>query len=428
MGAYTAYTREQRQVMYHRCLAQFEQLAPHVTYNLTRGIPSQDMLDLSLPLLDVLNSTSDYLSPGLPGEPPIDSRNYGTLAGLPPARQFMADILAVPMASVMVGGNASLSLMHGVLSLAYAKGLVHSDTPWSQLPQVKLLAPVPGYDRHFAMGEWYGASLIPVAMTPTGPDMDQVESLVQDPAVRGMFCVPKYSNPTGVTYSPETVRRLAWLTPAAPDFCLWYDNAYELHDFAVGDQLLPIYPELVAAGRTNQVVQFTSLSKVTFAGGGMSALSTGAEQLQHVLDYYATQIISFDKLNQLRHVRFLPNRTHLTQHMKQVMALVYPKFQLCEQLFRHHLTPTGTQWSCPRGGYFISVNTLPGLATRVYSLATQAGLVLLPPGNAFPKGHDPANSHIRIAPTALPLAELAQAMERFALCVKLATLEQLLDR
>jgi len=425
--AYDSLTTPELRQLQAELSAQFEtHVASAKTYSLTRGVPSADMLDLAMPLLDTLGSESDYMTPGLPGCAPIDARNYGVLEGLPVARQFMADVMAVPAKSVMIGGNASLSLMHSALTLAYTKGLYNSPTPWSKLERVKILMPAPGYDRHFAMCQWYGAELITVDMTPTGPDMDQVERLVTDPTVRGLFCVPKYSNPTGVTYCPETVRRLARLQPAAVDFCMWYDNAYELHDFDQSDcdHLLPIYPELVASGRTNQVIQFSSLSKVTFAGGSVSAMSTGAEQLSYMLNYFSTQFISHDKINQLRHVRFLRDREHLAQFMASNMALAKPKFELCEQVFAQHLTPTGTRWSTPRGGYFISVDTPTGLAAQVTDLAAQAGLTLLTAGSTFPNNHDPLDSNIRIAPTAVDLENLGEAMQIFVLCVKLATVNQ----
>ena len=429
MANYDTLTREELTQLQTQLSAELETIKSQARpYSLTRGVPSKDMLDLAMPMLDSLGSEDDYLSPGLPGQPPIDARNYGVLEGLPVARQFMADIMAVPMESVMVGGNASLSLMHTALTLAYAKGLYNSPVPWSKLDTVKILVPAPGYDRHFGMCAYYGAQLIPIAMTPTGPDMDMVEELVKDPAVRGLFCVPKYSNPTGVTYCPDTVKRLASLQPSAVDFCLWYDNAYELHDFNPTDcdRLLPIWPELVASGRTNQVIQFTSLSKVTFAGGSMASLSTGAEQLKHLLDFLGTQIISFDKINQLRHVQFLKDRGHLTDYMATNMALAKPKFDLCQQLFETELYPTGTTWSQPKGGYFISVDTKPGLATVVTQLAKDTGLTLLSPGSTFPNDHDPLDGNIRIAPTAIDLKELAKAMQIFVLCVKLATVNQLL--
>lgn len=422
---YTDYAQEELKHLYTDLQTQFDQQkACGVTYNLTRGLPSADMLDLAMPMLDILQSSSDYKS-----ENGIDVRTYGTMEGIPEARRFMAELMDVPAESVMVGGNSSLILIHGVISTAYSKGLYNSPQPWSTLETVKVLAPVPGYDRHFGMCSFYGIELVNVDMTATGPNMDQVEELVKDPSVKGMFCVPKYSNPTGITYSDETVNRLANLKPASADFCIFYDNAYAVHDFdeANKDVLLPIYPALEKAGNTNMVIQFSSTSKITFPGGGIVGLSTGTQQLNYLLGYFATHTISFDKINQLRHVRFLQDKQGIEAIMKKAMAIAAPKFAACINIFEKELAVTGSHWTTPQGGYFISFDTAPGLATVVTHLAKEAGLALMLPGSTYPYYQDPMDSNIRIAPTAVSLTDIKNAIGVFALCVKLATVKKLLN-
>lgn len=402
-----------------------EQKNSGAVYNLTRGLPSGDMLDLAMPILDVLQSSCDYKS-----ENGIDVRNYGTMEGIPEARRLMADLMDVPEERIMVGGNSSLILLHGVISTAYSKGLYNSPQPWSTLEKVKVLAPVPGYDRHFGMCSFYGIELVNVDMTPTGPDMDQVEELIKDPYIKGIFCVPKFSNPTGVTYSEETVKRIANLKPAAADFCVFYDNAYAVHDFNCDHQesLLPIYPELKKSGNTNMVIQFSSTSKITFPGGGIVALSTGKQQLNYLLKYFATHTISFDKINQLRHVRFLKDKQGILDIMKKAMAIAAPKFKVCIDIFEKELKDTGATWTDPKGGYFISFDTDTGLATEVTNLAKEVGLTLLPPGSTYPYNKDAKDTNIRIAPTAVSLDDIKGAISVFALCVKLATVRKLLDK
>lgn len=423
---YTELSIQELEKLHNQLNEQFEnQKNSGITYNLTRGLPSTDMLELAMPLLDVLQSSDNYKS-----ENGIDVRNYGTMEGIPEARQLMANIMDVPKERLMVGGNSSLILIHGVISTAYSKGLYNSPQPWSTLEKVKVLAPVPGYDRHFGMCSFYGIELVNVEMTKTGPNMDQVEELVKDPYVKGMFCVPKYSNPTGVTYSDETVKRLANLKPAAADFCIFYDNAYVVHDFYCDDkdELLPIYPELKKSGNTNMVIQFSSTSKITFPGGGIVALSTGIQQLNYLLGYFATHTISFDKINQLRHVKFLKDKKGVQEIMKKAMAIAEPKFSACIDIFEKELKETGSTWSTPRGGYFISFDTVPGLAKNVTSLAKEAGLTLLPPGSTYPYNKDEQDTNIRIAPTAISIDDIKKAIQVFSICVKLATVKKLLSK
>lgn len=396
--------------------------AQSLQLNMARGKPGKEQLDLASGILSVLTDPADCLCDG------VDARNYGELSGLKAAKVYWADILGCKPSECFIGGNASLSLMYDLVCKGYTHGLLHSSAPWCTLPRVKWLCPAPGYDRHFKITESLGFELITISMTPTGPDMDQVEAAICDPAVKGMWCVPKYSNPDGIIYSDETIRRIAAMKPAAPDFALMWDNAYCVHEFD-GD-FVPFADILTLcreAGNADMVYEFASTSKITLPGAGFSVMATSEANLAHLLPLIGVQTISYDKVNALRHVRFLQDKAHTLALMRQHAALLKPKFQcVLDQLAP--LAPLGlASWQTPKGGYFISVNTAPGLARRTLALCKQAGVVITPAGATFPYGRDPEDRNIRIAPSLPPVEELAQAMDVFCTSVRLAALEQLLQ-
>jgi len=390
--------------------------------NMARGKPAKSQLDAVSDILVSLQSSDDCFSDG------IDVRNYGELAGLPVARAYWADVLDCKSEQVFVGGSASLNLMFDVIARAYSHGLLHSEKPWSQEEKVKFLCPCPGYDRHFRITEFFGAELIPVAMTAEGPDMDQVESLVKDPQVKGIWCVPKFSNPDGIIYSNETVHRFASLKPAAPDFVIMWDNAYCVHEFAC--DYIP-FPDIIsaceAAGNPDMVFEFASTAKITFAGGGISAMASSKANIDYFTKLFSVQIISHDKVNQLRHVNYLQNKAHTLEIMKRHAEVMAPKFAVVCDMLEQQIAPCGiAQWHRPSGGYFVSYNAMPGTAKRVLSLCQEAGVVFTPAGATFPYGVDPKDSNIRIAPSLPPVEELEKAMEVFCTCAKIAAIEKLL--
>jgi len=393
-------------------------------YSILRGLPSDEMLELSAGLLSVLKNEEDYKS-----ENCYDVRQYGTLEGISEARQLMSEILEIPKNNVYVGGVSSLSLMHSTLCLAYIHGLYNSPTAWNKLKNIKVLCPAPGYDRHFEMCGYFGFELVYIPMLSTGPDMGLVEEYVQDECVKAILCVPKFSNPTGVVYCDETIRRLAKLSPAAKDFVILYDNAYAVHEF---DQqtpinLLPLYNELSKYGKTNMAIQYTSTSKISFPGGGITAIGTGDEQLAHLHKYLSFQRINFDKINQMRHVRFYKNLQGIREHMSKVSDISRPKFEAVIKVFEKELAPTGiARWSAPKGGYFISLDVMEGCASRVKELSDQIGLSILPTGSTFPYYKDPKEQNIRIAPTYPPVSEISEATRLLSLCVNIAAVEKLL--
>ena len=409
---------------YALVLDEYDQLkAQGLKLNMARGKPSKQQLDLVSGILTAVQTIDDCMDGG------IDARNYGELAGLPSARAYWADILDCKPEQVFVGGVASLSLMYDVVARAYTHGLPHSPRPWCREEKVKFLCPCPGYDRHFAIGESFGAELIPVPMTPTGPDMDVVEELVKDPQVKLIWTVPKYSNPDGVIYSDETVRRFAGLKPAAPDFTIMWDNAYGVHQFR-GD-FVP-FPDLISlcaeAGRPDMVIEFASTSKITFAGGGISCMATSEANIAYFTKLFAVQMISYDKVNQLRHVRYLKDKAHTLEIMKRHAAIMAPKFRVVSEYLNREIGPLGfANWVDPKGGYFVSLNTMPGTAKRALALCQEAGVTMTPAGATFPYGIDPNDSNIRIAPSLPPVEELEQAMEVFCVCLKIAALEKLLS-
>lgn len=390
--------------------------------DMSRGKPSKQQLDLVSGVLTVLQTAEDCIDDG------IDTRNYGELMGLPCARQYWADILDCKAEQVFVGGSASLNMMFDVISRAYSHGLLHSPRPWCQEPVVKFLCPAPGYDRHFRISQFFGAELITVPMTADGPDMDIVEELVKDPTVKGIWTVPKYSNPDGIIFSDETVRRFASLNAAAPDFIIIWDNAYGVHQFK--GEYVP-FPDIISlcaqAGHPDMVYEFASTAKITFAGGGISCMASSVANISYFSKLFGVQMISYDKVNQLRHVRFLKDKAHTLEIMKGHAAIMGPKFQTVSDYLNREIKPLGfAQWNDPKGGYFVSLNTMPGTAKRALALCKEAGLIMTPAGATFPYGIDPNDSNIRIAPSLPPVEELEKAMDIFCTCLKVAALEKLL--
>jgi DNA-binding transcriptional MocR family regulator len=391
--------------------------------NMARGKPAPEQLDLSNALLNILPSGTWPLDSA--GE---DTRNYGGLRGIPEARELFASILGVPAANVLIGGNSSLTLMHDTIARSMLHG-VRGFKPWSKLGTVKFLCPSPGYDRHFAVTESFGIKNIEVPMTPEGPDMNVVATYVQtDPTVKGIWCVPKYSNPQGITYSNEVVRRFAALAPAAGDFRIFWDNAYAVHDLAEkGDTLLDLKSSCDAAGNPDLYYMFASTSKVTFAGGGIAALATSESNLAEIAKWLAFQVIGPDKVNQLRHVAFLRDLNGVKEQMRKHAALIAPKFAIVLDTLERELGDLGIgHWTTPNGGYFISFEGLEGTAKRTVELAKEAGVLLTGAGATHPYGIDHRDSDIRIAPTYPPLDELAIASELFCVCAKIAAVESLL--
>lgn len=387
--------------------------------NMARGKPGAEQLELTGGLLTALQDPKDCLVDGL------DARNYGELTGLPSAKVLFAEILGCRPEQCFVGGNSSLQLMYDVISKAYTHGLVSSPRPWCREERVKWLCPAPGYDRHFAVTQSFGFEMITVPMGPEGPDMDLVEKLVQEPAVKGIWCVPKYSNPEGIVYSEETVRRLASLQPSAPDFLMMWDNAYCVHEF---DGPYVPFADILSlcqsCGRPDGVIEFASTSKITMPGAGVSVMAMSERNLAWFKKLIGIQIISYDKLNQLRHVRFLRDKAHTLELMQQHAAILKPKFRCVIDTLEREIRPLGlAQWKNPTGGYFVSVDTLPGLATRTLELCAKAGVTMTKAGATFPYGKDPLDRNIRIAPTLPPVEELQTAMEIFCLSLKLAALE-----
>ena len=392
--------------------------------NMARGLPSAEQLDMEADFFDTLHPESDFYS-----EAGIDCRNYGELTGITEARKLMADMMEVSPDEVIVFGNSSLNIMYDTVCRSVVLGVCGS-TPWCKLDKVKFLCPVPGYDRHFAITEQFGIEMINIPLHNDGPDMDMVEQYVNnDPAVKGIWCVPKYSNPSGITYSDEVVRRFANLKPAAEDFRIYWDNAYTIHHLYNGKEaeLLEILEECKKAGNPDMVFKFCSTSKVTFPGSGIAALAASENNLAFVKKIITIQTIGHDKLNQLRHVRYFKNIDGMKAHMKKHAAIVRPKFELVVDVLKKELESLeiGT-WTNPNGGYFISFNSLPGCAKRIVAMCKDAGVTLTGAGAAYPYKKDPEDSNIRIAPTYPSMEELAKALEVFVICVKLASVENLL--
>ncbi len=414
-------TASGKEALYKTLREEFDRVCEQkLKLNMARGKPGKEQLDLVSGILTVLSDPADCVCDGM------DVRNYGELAGLPAAREMFADILGCKAENCFIGGSASLQLMYDLIAKAWTHGLKNSLRPWSQEPKVKWLCPAPGYDRHFGISGHFGMEMITIPMTPEGPDMDLIEELVKDPAVKGVWCVPKYSNPQGIVYSERTIARFAALKPAAPDFALLWDNAYCVHE-VFGDYLP--FPDILSlcaeAGNPDMVYEFASTSKITFPGAGISVMACSVANQTYLQSLLKYQIISYDKVNQLRHVRFLKDKAHTIEVMKLHAGVLAPKFACVLDTLKREIAPLGlATWEEPKGGYFVSVNTLPGLAKRTLELCKQAGVTMTGAGATFPYGKDPADSNIRIAPSYPALDELRQAIEIFCLCLKLAALEQ----
>ena len=390
---------------------------------MSRGKPSKLQLNTVTELLNSVETEDDCFVDG------VDVRNYGELSGLRCTREYWADMLDCKPEQVFCGGCSSLNIMFDVIARAYSHGLLHSERPWSKESVIKFLCPSPGYDRHFLVTEFFGAELITVPMTAQGPDMDVVEELVKDPQVKGIWCVPKYSNPDGIIYSDETIGRFATLKPAAPDFTIMWDNAYCVHEFT-GDYVP--FPDIISLcakeGKPDMVFEFASTSKITFAGAGISAMAASEANIAYFSKLFAVQMISHDKVNQLRHVRYLKNKAHTLEIMKRHAAFLEPKFNTVFDILDREIEPLGiAQWNRPKGGYFVSFNAMHGTAKRALALCKEAGVEMTPAGATYPYGKDPVDSNIRIAPSLPPVEELQQAMDVFCTCIKLAALEKLLN-
>ena len=424
---YQDMTKKEMQREYHRLCQRYNEYEQQgLQLDLSRGKPAPEQLALSQRMLGELNSRSV-----LDSEDGTDCRNYGGLDGIPEAKALLAGMIGVRPEQVMVGGNSSLTMMFDILSHAMLDGLLGAE-PWVQVKDRKFLCPVPGYDRHFAITEYFGIEMINVPMTSTGPDMDMVEKLVsEDDSIKGIWCVPKYSNPMGTSYSDETVRRLARLKPAAEDFRIYWDNAYSIHHLYDDNQdfLLEILDECAKAGNPDIVYKFTSTSKVSFPGSGIAAVAASKANLDDFRKYMTVQTIGHDKLNQLRHVRFFKDINGLHEHMRKHADILRPKFELVLATLDKELNGLGIgEWTKPHGGYFISFDAMEGCAKAIVAKAKEAGVVMTGAGATYPYGKDPKDSNIRIAPSYPSVEELGKAAEVFVLCVKLVSVEKLLEK
>ena len=425
MKAYKDLSKEELQVLQRELQEKFAKIKEEgISLDMSRGKPGADQLDLSLPMLDVLNSESTFK--GVQG---MDLRNYGILEGITEIRELFGELLEAPTDHVIVYGNSSLNVMYDLIAKAMIHGIA-GNTPWCKLDKVKFLCPVPGYDRHFDITESFGIEMIAIPMDENGPDMDLVEQYVNnDAAVKGIWNIPKYSNPSGVVYSDEVVRRFANLKPAAPDFRIFWDNAYAIHHVFVENkaQVLNIVEECEKAGNPDMYYELCSTSKITFPGAGIAALVTSPANVADIKKYMTVQTIGHDKLNQMRHVKFFGNAEGVHAHMEKHAAILRPKFEAVLNTLEQELGGLEIgSWLKPLGGYFVAFDTLEGCAKRVVALCKEAGVVMTPAGSTYPYMNDPQDTSIRIAPTLPSSDELKKACEVFVLCVKLASVEKLL--
>ena len=420
--SYKEMTKEELQEIRKEVAAKYDELkAKGLKLDMSRGKPNTEQLDISMGMIDTL---TDY---NLVGEQGVDCRNYGVLDGIIEAKRLLSAMIECPVDNIIIYGNSSLNVMYDTV----ARSMTHGSTPWAKLDKVKFLCPVPGYDRHFAITEFFGIEMINIPMTEDGPDMDMVEDLVsKDEAIKGIWCVPKYSNPMGITYSDETVRRFANLKPAAEDFRIYWDNAYCIHHLYEDhqDHILEILEECEKAGNPDMVFKFCSTSKVTFPGSGIAAISASKANLDFIKKQMSVQTIGHDKLNQLRHARFFGDFNGMLEHMKKHADIIRPKFEAVLEMLDKELGDLGiAKWTKPNGGYFIGFDTMDGCAKKVVAMCKDAGVVMTPAGATYPYGKDPHDSNIRIAPTFPSTEELKQACEIFVTCVKLVSLDKILE-
>ena len=425
MKPYAEMTKEELQELRKQLSTKYrEYQGKDLRLDMSRGKPSVDQLDLSMGMMDVLSSDDD-----LTCEDGTDCRNYGVLDGIKEAKELLGDMMEVHPDQIIIYGNSSLNVMYDTVSRSMTQGVM-GNTPWCKLDKVKFLCPVPGYDRHFAITEYFGIEMINVPMTPTGPDMDIVEELIaNDDSIKGIWCVPKYSNPQGISYSDETVRRFARLKPAAPDFRIYWDNAYTIHHLYDHDQdhLTEILAECKRAGNPDLVYKFASTSKVSFPGSGIAAIACSQNNLVDIKKQLKIQTIGHDKVNQLRHVRFFGDIHGMVEHMRKHADIMRPKFEAVIEILERELGGLGIgSWTSPKGGYFISFDSLDGCAKSIVGRCKKAGLIMTGAGATYPYGKDPHDSNIRIAPSYPPLSDLILAMELFALCVKIVSIDKLL--
>lgn len=425
MKPYVEMTKEELQELRKQLSAQYKEFqGKDLRLDMSRGKPSTEQLDLSMGMMDVLSSNDD-----LTCDDGTDCRNYGVLDGIREAKGLLGDMMEVAPDHIIIYGNSSLNVMYDTVSRSMSHGVMGS-TPWCKLDKVKFLCPVPGYDRHFSITEYFGIEMINVPMTPTGPDMDMVEELVaNDDSIKGIWCVPKYSNPQGISYSDDTVRRFARLKPAASDFRIYWDNAYTIHHLYDHDQdhLIEILAECKRAGNPDMVYKFASTSKVSFPGSGIAAIAASQNNLVDIMKQLKIQTIGHDKVNQLRHVRFFKDIHGMVEHMRKHADIMRPKFEAVIEILERELGGLGVgEWTSPKGGYFISFDSLDGCAKAVVAKCKKAGLVMTGAGATYPYGKDPHDNNVRIAPSYPPLSDLILAMELFALCVKIVSIDKIL--
>ena len=423
---YLDLSKQELEKEYGNLVKRFEEFkGMGLNLNMARGKPGKEQLDLSLPMLDTINSKSDFI-----GEDKMDCRNYGLLNGITECRKLFADILGVDAENVIVGGSSSLNMMFDTISCFMTAPAVEGCKPWYEVKNRKFLCPVPGYDRHFGITQYYGFELIPIPMDDNGPDMDMVERLVsEDDSIKGIWCVPKYSNPAGITYSDEVVKRFAALKPAAKDFRIMWDNAYCIHEISdTPDVLLNIMDECKKTGNEDLPILFCSTSKITFPGAGVAAMAASENNLKVLRKRYNYEIISYDKLNMLRHVRFFKDMPGMYEHMRKHAEYMRPKFEATLKVLDSELTGLGIgSWFAPHGGYFISFDAMEGCAKSIVAKCAEAGVKLTNAGATFPYGKDPEDSNIRIAPSFPTPEDMALAADIFVLCVKLVSIDKILE-
>ncbi len=424
---YKEMSKEKLEALYEKTQKQYKKYKDlGLSLDLSRGKPNGDQLNLLAPMLDTIGSGSDCTA-----ENGFDCRNYGLLDGIPEAKRLFSELFSIPEKNIIVAGNSSLNLMYDSVVRAMLYGVVDGNTPWGKLPEIKFICPAPGYDRHFAICQSLGIKMITVPMTETGPDMDKVEELcAKDHTIKGIWCCPKYSNPQGITYSDDTVRRLAKMK-AAPDFRIFWDNAYAVHDIYADrhDTLLDIFAEAEKCGNKNRVFYFASTSKISYPGAGVAVFGASDENLAQIKPIMGIQTIGFDKLNQLRHVRYFGSAENVLAHMQKLADVLRPKFESVLEILTEELSGLGiASWTNPNGGYFVSLDVMEGCAKMTYDLAKEAGVTLTTVGATYPYGQDPYDSNIRIAPTYPSDDELVVAMEVLVCCVKLSALTNLLNK